>query len=90
MSTEHFDAVAKGLATTWTRRRALAVLAGGIAAIWGLSREPGALANQACANSEECRDTSACCCIHPHNPNPGVCLRPDVCATIGGFCTKKR
>jgi hypothetical protein len=77
------------LATASTRRRALGIMAGGVAALWGLLRSPLArarLPNKACQHSEECRDSNKCCCILPHGPHPGVCLRPDQCHRIGGFC----
>lgn len=91
MSTERLDDLVRGLATTTTRRRALGVMAGGIAALWGLLRMPLASANDACKHSAQCTKHGACCCILPHDHNPGVCLRPDVCHRVGGFClgTKK-
>jgi hypothetical protein len=91
VSSDQFEDLAKGLATASTRRRALGAMAGGVAALWGLMRTPLARANQACAHSEECRDSTKCCCILPHGPLPGVCLRPDQCFRMGGFClgTKK-
>jgi hypothetical protein len=86
VSTENFDELARGLATTTTRRRALGVMAGGIAGFWGLARTPWARANQACQHSAQCRTHGACCCVMPHGHNPGVCMTPDGCHRVGGFC----
>lgn len=89
MSSDQLDDLAKGLATASTRRQALGVMAGGVAAVWGLLRAPLARANEDCAHGEECRHSTDCCCILPYERRrPGICVRPDVCQRIGGFCSK--
>jgi hypothetical protein len=89
MSSDRFEDLAKGLATTSTRRGALGVLAGGIAALWGLGRVPTALASGHCVTHEDCK--TGCCCFRPRKGggklgHPGFCSTPDHCLSVGGTC----
>lgn len=94
MSADHFDELAKDLATTSTRRRALGVMAGGVATLWGLMRSPVASARfqrrpgpRPCPpRNQECWDPRECRCVLPHWPGRSICLRPDQCQRLGGYC----
>ena len=75
-----FDELAKGLAQSVTRRRALRRFGIGLAAA---VLAPLGLANKAQAKRNHCRDDSDCpqgpftrtfCCICPKGPQPNVCM----------------
>ena len=85
MPSDRFDDLARSLATASTRRQSLGVIAGGVAAFWGLLRSPAAMARATpCTASSECSHTH-CCCAMPGRKT-GVCRPHKNCGHKGGIC----